>query len=63
MELYAIPDSEKAVPIQCYVNLLKASWILIDIMAGHPQLPFFEAGTHLETQNLSTVSQEQVTRS
>ena len=56
MELYAPPISDKTVPTQSYINLLKGSWILIDIMAGHPQLPFFESSTHLEIQQLSVVS-------
>jgi len=56
MELYTPPVSDQCVPVSAYANLIKASWILIDIIAGHPQLPFFTSSTHFEVQLLSAVS-------
>jgi hypothetical protein len=48
--------SNDTVPPPAYVNLIKASWILIDIITGHPQLPFFDSSTHFDVQLLSAVS-------
>ena len=56
MELYTPPVSDQCVPVSAYANLIKASWILIDIIAGHPQLSFFTSSTHFEVQLLSAVS-------
>lgn len=56
MELYTPPVSDQCVPVSAYANLIKASWILIDIIAGHPQLSFFNSSTHFEVQLLSAVS-------
>jgi hypothetical protein len=56
MELYATPVSDHAVPLPAYTNLIKASWILIDIIACHPQLSFLDSSTHYEVQLLSAVS-------
>jgi hypothetical protein len=56
MELHAISISDQAIPLQAYTNLVKASWILIDIIACHPQRPFFDSSTHYEVQLLSAVS-------
>jgi hypothetical protein len=56
MELYAGPASDKSIPVPAYANLIKASWILVDIIAGHPQVPFFTSNTHFDVQLLSAVS-------
>jgi hypothetical protein len=56
IELYATPVSDSAVPLLAYINLIKASWILIDIIACHPQLSFLNSSTHYEVQLLSAVS-------
>jgi len=56
IELYATPVSDSAVPLPAYINLIKASWILIDIIACHPQLSFLNSSTHYELQLLSAVS-------
>ncbi|KAH0558859.1 hypothetical protein GP486_004507 [Trichoglossum hirsutum] len=53
MELYAAPVSDHAVPLPAYANLIKASWILVDIIACHPQLSFLNSSTHYEVQLLS----------
>lgn len=42
---------------QAYVNLLKASWIMTDIIAAHPQVNFVSNGSQVvEMQHLSNVS-------
>jgi len=56
MELYAISESGQAVPSQAYANLIKASWILVDVIARHPQQPFFDRNTQSEVLLLSAVS-------
>lgn len=53
MDLYTISEPKKKVPLTAYTNLIKASWILIDIIANHPQIPFIAASTHSEVQLLS----------
>jgi hypothetical protein len=55
MELYATPESDH-VPVLAYTNLIKASWILVDIIACHPQRPFFDSSTRYDVELLSTVS-------
>ena len=41
------------VPLAPYTSLIKASWILIDIISCHPQVPFLSSSTHSEVQVLS----------
>ena len=53
MELYAVSVPKQKVPLAAYTNLIKASWILVDIIACHPQVPFIRASTHSEVQLLS----------
>ncbi len=53
MELYTVSEPKKEVPLAAYANLIKASWILVDIIACHPQVPFIAASTHSEVQFLS----------
>ncbi|RYP53275.1 hypothetical protein DL768_001715 [Monosporascus sp. mg162] len=46
----------EALQHQAYTNLLKASWILIDIIAVHPQLSFLSSGSQqLDVQHFSQV--------
>lgn len=52
MELYTVSELGQEVPLAAYTSL-KASWILIDIIACHPQVPFLSAKTHTEVQILS----------
>jgi len=56
MELYATPALNQAVTLSAYTNLIKASWILIDVIACHPQLSFLNSNMHYEVQLLSAVS-------
>ena len=53
MELYAVSKQNQAVPAGAYTNLIKASWILVDILSCHPQLPFITATTHAQVRLLS----------
>lgn len=56
MELYATQASDQAITLPAYTNLVKASWILVDVIACHPQLSFLDSNTHYEVQFLSAVS-------
>lgn len=55
MELFTVSAPKKAVPRAAYTNLIKASWILIDVIACHPQVPFLTASTQAEVRQLSAV--------
>ena len=52
IELYLINDSDSPVPTSIYASLLKASWILVDIIACHPQVTFISAKTRAEITTL-----------
>ena len=60
MELYTVSESQ--IPLAAYINLIKASWILIDIIACHPQVPFITASTHSEVQLLSAELKNEFSR-
>lgn len=62
MELYAVSEPKKKVPLAAYANLIKASWILVDIIACHPQVPFIAASTHSEVQLLSAELKNEFSR-
>ncbi len=62
MELYTISESNKQVSLAAYANLIKASWILVDIIACHPQVPFIAASTHSEVQLLSAELKNEFSR-
>ena len=53
MELYTVSTPKEKVPLAAYANLIKSSWILVDIIACHPQVQFVTASTHSEVQALS----------
>lgn len=40
-----------------YTHLIKASWILSDVITKHPQLSLLEATIHYEVQGLAEVRQ------
>ncbi len=63
MDLYAVESLEQKVTLVAYTNMIKASWILIDIIARHPQMPFLSATAHAEVQILSTVQKHFVSQS
>ena len=62
MELYAVNVLQQKIPLAAYTNLIKASWILIDIIACHPQVPFIKASTHSEIQLLSAELKNEFSR-
>jgi len=48
--------SDQAVTLLAYSNLIKASWILIDVITCHPQLAFLDSNMYYEVKLLSAVS-------
>lgn len=44
---------------QGYVDLIKASWILIDVIARHPQLNLLDSVVRCEVELLAEVSSRQ----
>lgn len=62
MELYAVTVPQQKVPLAAYTNLIKASWVLVDIIACHPQVPFIKASTHSEVQLLSAELKNEFSR-
>lgn len=62
MELYTVSEPKEKVPLAAYTNLIKASWILVDIIACHPQVPFIAASTHSEVQLLSAELKNEFSR-
>ena len=62
MELYAVTVPQQKVPLAAYTNLIKASWILVDIIACHPQVPYIKANTHSEVQQLSAELKNEFSR-
>ena len=62
MELSAVTLPQQKVPLAAYTNLIKASWILVDIIACHPQVPYIKASTHLEVQLLSAELKNEFSR-
>lgn len=56
MELYTTLAPDQVIILSAYTNLIKASWILVDVIVCHPQLPFLDSTMHHEVQLLSAVS-------
>lgn len=46
---------DHSVPPQGYVDLIKASWILIDVIARHPQLNLLDSVVRCEVELLAEV--------
>ena len=49
-------ESEGQVSHEGYLNLLKASWILTDVITVHPQFGYIEASIQYEVMQLTEVS-------
>ena len=49
-------SSHRVVSYGGYLNLVKSSWVLIDIIARHPQLNFLISDVQYEVQLLATAS-------
>ena len=54
LELYSITLQAQPVPVSAYANLIKASWILVDIIACHPQVSFLSSSTRAEVTSMSS---------
>jgi hypothetical protein len=48
----------ETVPQQGYINLVKASWILIDVVVRHPQLSYLDNEVRIEVDALAAVWQK-----
>ena len=62
MELYSILTAKQNVPLGAYINLIKASWIVVDIIACHPQVSLIAASKFAEVQLLSAELKNQFSR-
>lgn len=62
MELYSILTPKQSVPTGAYINLIKASWIVVDIIACHPQVSLIAASKFAEVQLLSAELKNQFSR-
>ena len=62
MELYSILTLKQSVPLGAYINLIKASWIVVDIVACHPQVSLIAASKFAEVQLLSAELKNQFSR-
>jgi hypothetical protein len=48
------------VPYQAYINLMKASWILADVIAVHPQLSYIESSVRYDVMHLTEVRKKYI---
>ena len=62
MELYNILTPKQSVPLGAYINLIKACWIVLDIIACHPQVSLMAANKFAEVQLLSAELKNQFSR-
>lgn len=53
LELRSIIAPEQSVSPAAYADLIKAGWILVDVIPCHPQFPFISASTSSELRSLS----------
>lgn len=53
MELHTVTAPNEKITLAAYANLIKSSWILVDIISCHPQFQFITASTRSEVQALS----------
>ena len=53
MGLSTITESELSVAPAAFADLIKASWILVDVIPSHPQFPFISASTRSQLRSLS----------
>jgi hypothetical protein len=61
-QFFSTASQDAVIPPQAYADLLKASWILIDIIANHPQQRFWSpTGEYLQVQLLSETIRYQLT--
>lgn len=48
-------SSDRKLSMQGYADLVKSSWILIDVIARHPQLNLLDPGVRYEAELLAEV--------
>lgn len=48
-------SSDRKLSLQGYADLVKSSWILIDVIARHPQLNLLDPGIRYEAELLAEV--------
>ncbi|KAL0631674.1 hypothetical protein Q9L58_009454, partial [Maublancomyces gigas] len=60
MELAGGSSSNVASSQQGYINLIKASWILIDVIARHPQLNLLDSGIRYDVELLANTIQREL---
>ena len=60
--LRTITESEQSVAPAAYAALIKATWILIDVIPCHPQFPFISASKSSELQSLSAEVRNEFSR-
>lgn len=51
-------SSDRNLSLQGYADLVKSSWILIDVIARHPQLNLLDPGIRYEAELLAEVGYE-----
>ena len=60
--LHTIAEAEQTVAPAAYADLIKAAWILADVIPGHPQFPFISACKSSELQSLSAEVKNEYSR-
>lgn len=55
MNLYVKSSLNQIISQQGYADLIKAAWILVDIIARHPQLDFLDSDIRYEVVQLTQV--------
>ena len=53
MDLSTVRQIGQATPLAAYTNLIKATWILLELITCHPQVPFLTATTQSEIRQLA----------
>ena len=62
LDLHTIAEAEQTIPPAAYADLIKAGWILADVIPGHPQFPFISASKSSELQSLSAEVKNEFSR-
>ena len=62
LELHTIKGPRQSVAAAAYADLIKAGWILADVIPGHPQYPFISASKSSDIQSLSTEVKNEFSR-
>lgn len=56
MDISEVAVGDITLPLQGYLDLIKASWILVDVIARHPQLNLLDTTVRYEVEILTEVS-------